>query len=240
MKSKRIKIAAIAAICLIGVSVPAAMAVHHATSTDNQAAVSAETTPSAQESKAADTASGKKTDTGDRKKFTGNAASEKTDSKANAKVTDSDVKNKDKQSGSTTDKTSASKKAQKQDKSDNKTAPSNRSESNKSCTPGTPAKTHTERRMTSPAHNEQQVVTPARTERVLVTPARTVQHPAVTHVEPVYEIQWVNVYRYPDGYVVSGRAPTEDEDFEHGDPGIVSEPAMIYALTSVRFCPYIL
>lgn len=110
MKSKRIKIAAIAAICLIGVSVPAAMAVHHATSTDNQAAVSAETTPSAQESKAADTASGKKTDTGDRKKFTGNAASEKTDSKANAKVTDSDVKNKDKQSGSTTDKTSASKK----------------------------------------------------------------------------------------------------------------------------------
>lgn len=82
---------------------------------------------------------------------------------------------------------------------------------------------HMEQVLVTPEHEETRVITPEHTEKRLVTPEQTIQHPAVTHEEPVYEWQAVTVYRYPDGYVVSGRAPTEDEDFEHGDPGITTE-----------------
>ncbi len=82
---------------------------------------------------------------------------------------------------------------------------------------------HTEQVLVTPEHEETHIVTPEHTEKQLVTPEQTIQHPAVTHEEPVYEWQAVDVYRYPDGYIVSGRAPTRDEDIEHGDPSITTE-----------------
>lgn len=61
---------------------------------------------------------------------------------------------------------------------------------------------------------------PAVTKQVVDTPEQVVNHPAATHEEPVYETKWTDVYTFPDGYVVSGRGPTEDEYFDHGDPTI--------------------
>ena len=223
MNTKRITIAAITAICILGVSIPGAMAIHHAASNGNQTTTNQSASPSTRETKNDKGAADKKTDNEDKKSPTGKTTKKKTGSKTSA--TSNDANNKS--SGDASNKTTESKQTQEQNKANSKTAATERNQSGKSCTPGTPAKTHTERRMTSPAHDEQQVVTPARTERVLVTPARTIQHPAVTHVEPVYETQWVDVYRFPDGYVVSGRGPSEEEFMKHGDPGIVSEPRQI-------------
>lgn len=68
------------------------------------------------------------------------------------------------------------------------------------CRQVTPAPT--KQVLVTPERTEQVLVTPETTEKVLVTPERTVQHPAITHEEPVYEEQLESMGRWDDGYTI--------------------------------------
>lgn len=108
-----------------------------------------------------------------------------------------------------------------------------RSETSLDCTKSIPAKTHEERQLVAPEHTEERVIEPEhtevhvieseRTERRLISEERVIEHPAVTHEEPIYEERWTDVYVFPDGYVVSGRGPSDDEFMDHGDPTITMQ-----------------
>lgn len=72
-------------------------------------------------------------------------------------------------------------------------------------------------------HDAEYKTIPAVTKQVVDTPEQVVNHLPVTHEEPVYETKWTDVYTFPDGYVVSGRGPSDDEFMDHGDPTITQQ-----------------